>query len=222
VNEVKLLDAGGVVSDIVPHVRFDILDYNRLRTGMERRKRKDGKKKWWSADQRLQAAATYVMLGTMTETALATGIPLPTLKAWKNLPWWKDLISQVRRDDLDKASSNIQRVIEKAVKATEERLDNGNFVFDQKTGKIVRIPVNIKDALKVTTELMTKQDKLLEREEQKETQEATVDRLTKLAEELAKFAKTKPVEALEGVVTNSEVLPLPTPTPSPENLSKVG
>jgi hypothetical protein len=165
---------------------------------MERKKRKDGKKKWWSADQRLQAAATYVMLGTTTETSLVTGIPLPTLKAWKTLPWWKDMVEQVRSDDLDLTSSSIQRVMKKALTIVEDRLDNGNFVLDQKTGRVIRVGVNLKDSLKATTELMAKQEALLNSQVHKQTQEATVDRLTKLAEELAKFAKAKPVPAIEG------------------------
>jgi hypothetical protein len=165
---------------------------------MERRKRKDGKKKWWSADQRLQAAATYVMLGSAVDTSLATGIPLPTLKSWKHLPWWKDMVQQVRSDDLDLTSSSIQRVMKKALTIVEDRLDNGNFVLDQKTGKVIRVGVNLKDSLKATTELMAKQEALIDRERNKETQAATVDRLTKLAEELAKFAKAKPVPAIEG------------------------
>jgi hypothetical protein len=165
---------------------------------MERRKRKDGKKKWWSNDQRLQAAATYVMLGSWSETALATGIPLVTLKSWRHLPWWKDMLTQVRSDDLDTSSAHIQKVIKKAMLATEDRIDNGNFVFDQKTGKVVRIPCNLKDTLKAATDLMTRQDKMRLEESKKESTEGTIDRLTKLAEELSKFAKAKPVPSLEG------------------------
>ena len=41
------------------------------------------KKGQWTRNQKLQAVSTYLMLGNMAQTAIVTGIPLPTLKLWK-------------------------------------------------------------------------------------------------------------------------------------------
>jgi hypothetical protein len=87
--------------------------------------------------------------------------------------------------------SNLKRVINKALKATEERLDMGDAQFDQKTGEIVRIPVKAHVALKITTDLMTKQQKLLDNPVKEEVERTIDDRLLKLSEEFARFANMK-------------------------------
>lgn len=149
------------------------------------------KKSVWSQNQRLQAVSTYLMLGNMAETAVVTGIPLPTLKTWKTTDWFKEYALQLQSEDIQQMDSNLKRVINKALKATEERLDMGDAQFDQKTGEIIRIPVKAHVALKITTDLMTKQQKLNDKPVEKELEKTIDDRLLKLSEEFARFANAK-------------------------------
>jgi len=160
---------------------------------MQRRASKDKryKKSVWSQNQRLQAVSTYLMLGNMSETAIVTGIPLPTLKLWKQTDWFKEYSLQLQTEDVQQMDSNLKRVINKALKATEDRLDLGDAQFDQKTGEIVRVPVKAHVALKITTELLTKQQKLNENPIKEELEKTIDDRLLKLSEEFAKFASNK-------------------------------
>ena len=67
---------------------------------MQRRTSRDKryKKSVWSQNQKLQAVSTYLMLGNMAETAIVTGIPLPTLKLWKQMDWFKEFRSYHRKD----------------------------------------------------------------------------------------------------------------------------
>ena len=149
------------------------------------------KKSVWSQNQRLQAVSTYLMLGNMAETAVVTGIPLPTLKTWKTTDWFKEYALQLQSEDIQQMDSNLKRVINKALKATEERLDMGDAQFDQKTGDIVRIPVKAHVALKITTDLMARQQKLLDNPVKEEVEKTIDDRLLKLSEEFARFANMK-------------------------------
>ena len=149
------------------------------------------KKSVWSQNQRLQAVSTYLMLGNMAETAVVTGIPLPTLKTWNTTDWFKEYCLQLQSEDVQQMDSNLKRVINKALKATEERLDVGDAQFDQKTGEIIRIPVKAHVALKITTDLMTKQQKLTDKPVEKELEKTIDDRLLKLSEEFARFANAK-------------------------------
>ena len=87
--------------------------------------------------------------------------------------------------------ANLKRIIGKALKATEDRLDLGDAQFDQKTGDIIRIPVKAHVALKISTELLTKQQKLYENPVREEVEKTIDDRLLKLSEEFAKFASNK-------------------------------
>jgi hypothetical protein len=131
------------------------------------------------------------MLGNMAETAVVTGIPLPTLKTWKTTDWFKEYCLQLQSEDVQQMDSNLKRVISKALKATEERLDIGDAQFDQKTGDIVRVPVKAHVALKITTDLIARQQKLLENPIKEEVEKTIDDRLLKLSEEFARFANAK-------------------------------
>jgi transposase-like protein len=159
------------------------------------------KKSIWTQEQKLQAVSTYLMLGNMSETALITGVSLNTLKMWKNTDWFKEYALQLQTEDVQQMSSTLRKVIDKALKAVENRLDVGDAQFDQKTGDIIRIPIKAHVALKITTDLMTKQQKLYENPA-KEQVEKTIDaRLLKLSEEFARFATAKrntiDIEAIE-------------------------
>ena len=159
------------------------------------------KKSIWTQNQKLQAVSTYLMLGNMTETALVTGISLNTLKLWKSTDWFKEYALQLQTEDVQQMSSNLKKVIDKALKAVEDRLDLGDAQFDQKTGDIIRIPVKAHVALKITTDLMTKQQKLYENPVKEQVERTIDDRLLKLSEEFARFATAKrntvDIEAIE-------------------------
>jgi phosphoribosylformylglycinamidine (FGAM) synthase PurS component len=131
------------------------------------------------------------MLGNLAETAVVTGVPLPTLKMWKTTDWFKEYALQLQSEDVQQMSSSMKKVIDKALKAVEDRLDLGDAQFDQRTGGIVRVPVKAHVALKITTDLMTKQEKLLANPVKEQVEKTIDDRLLKLSEEFAKFASGK-------------------------------
>lgn len=160
---------------------------------MHRSKARDRryKKAQWSQNQKLQAVSTYLMLGNMAETAVVTGIPLQTLKVWKTTDWFKEFSLQLKTEDVQQMDSNLKRIINKALKATEDRIDFGDAQFDQKTGDIVRVPIKAHVALKISTELLSKQQKLDEKPIKEEINKTIDDRLLKLSEEFAKFASKK-------------------------------
>jgi hypothetical protein len=127
----------------------------------------------------------------MPQTAIVTGIPLPTLKSWKCADWFKEFALQLKTEDIQQLDSNLKRIVNKALKATEDRIDFGDAQFDQRTGDIIRIPIKAHVALKISTELLTKQQKLTENPIKEEVEKTIDDRLLKLSEEFAKFASKK-------------------------------
>ena len=175
---------------------------------LKRRKSKTPgyKKAQWTQNQRLQVVSTYLMLGNMVETALVTGVPLPTIRTWKYQPWFKEASLQLKTEDVQQLDSNLKRIIDKSLKAVEDRIDLGDAQYDQKTGEIVRIPVKAHVALKISTDLIDKRIKLDE-QPQKQQMEVTInDRLLKLSEEFAKFAKNK-FEHTQVVDVEAKVIP---------------
>jgi hypothetical protein len=139
------------------------------------------------------------MLGNMAETAIVTGIPHQTLKVWKTTDWFKEYSLQLQTEDIQKMDGKLKRIVDKALKAVEDRLDLGDAQFDQKTGLITRVPVKAHVALKITSELMTKQDKLHSNPIKEEVERTIDDRLAKLSEEFARFASMKTID-VEGHV----------------------
>ena len=152
---------------------------------------------WWGKDQRLQAAACYVMLGNMREVAAATGISYNTLNSWKTTDWWKDLILQIRDEDVAQLDAKLQKIVGIALSTVEDRLNKGDYQYDPKTGKPVRIPVKAQIALKVTTDLLARQEKIRSAPVRAEIEKTIDARLSKLAEEFHRFAKggTKTINA---------------------------
>ena len=138
----------------------------------------------------------------MTETALVTGVPLPTLKLWKQQEWFKEYCLQLQAEDVQQMDSNLKRVVDKALKTVEDRLDLGDAQFDQKTGEIVRVPVKAHVALKITTDLLSKQEKIREAPLKEELEKTIDDRLLKLSEEFARFASQKPIDVVAKEITN--------------------
>lgn len=175
---------------------------------MKRPKSRDRryKKSIWTQNQKLQAVSTYLMLGNLVETAVVTGVPLPTLKLWKTTDWFKEYALQLQSEDVQQMSSNLKRVVEKSLKAVEDRLDLGDAQFDQRTGSIVRVPVKAHVALKISTELMAKQQKLLDNPVKEEIEKTIDDRLLKLSEEFARFAGPKMAKGIPIDVEVKEVV----------------
>lgn len=160
---------------------------------MKRPKAKDKRytKAMWSPNQRLQVVSTWLMLGNMAETAIVTGVPIQTCKSWKTSDWFKDACLQLQQEDLQQTSAKIKRIVEKALKSVEDRLDLGDAQYDQRTGAIVRVPVKAHVALKISTELLARQDKIDNAPLKNEVEKTIDDRLLKLSEEFSKFASKK-------------------------------
>jgi len=96
--------------------------------------------------------------------------------------------------------SNLKRVVDKALKAVEDRIDYGDAVFDQKTGAIVKLPIKANVALKISTELLTKQEKINNAPVREELEKTIDQRLLKLSEEFARFAGMKKIDVQGNIV----------------------
>jgi hypothetical protein len=156
----------------------------------------------WPPAKKREVAETYALTGSVLETAAITKVPANTVRFWKDSVWFQELMRETSREELFEVATKAHTVMKKALKASEDRLDNGNYILNQKTGLMERIPPPLKDTVRATTDLMGKREKLLQAASEQKTED-TVDRLSKLAEELARFAQAKAVPAIEGQVIES-------------------
>ena len=140
----------------------------------------------WSDGQKLEAVQTFLMLGSVRMTATVLKIPEITLKVWRASSWWKDLESELKIQDELQLSTRLKKIAEKSFEAVEDRLVHGNYVFDQKTGKLVRIPVSLKEAHKVAVDSIKQKDMIGMRQVEKANDGQIENKLIELA---AKFAE---------------------------------
>ncbi len=151
----------------------------------------DAKGKHWSDSQKLEAVQTYLMLGSTRMVSAALKIPEVTIKIWRSSAWWKDLESELKIQDELQLSTRLKKIAEKSFAAVEDRLEHGNFVFDQKTGKIRRIPVNLKDAHKVALESIQQQELIANKHVEVANDGQILNKLEQLAAKFAEMATDK-------------------------------
>jgi hypothetical protein len=161
-------------------------------------KKKAGTPGWWSDKERLQAVSAYVVLGKVTLVAATTGIPEDTLRKWKMASWWKEAEDEIRRSNKIELSGKLSRIVDATLVQLEDRVANGDYFYNPKTGKFDRKPINASQASKITNDLVDK-TLLLEKTATQEriTEEGLDLRLKKLRDEMVRFAKAKTIEGVK-------------------------
>jgi hypothetical protein len=152
--------------------------------------------KGWSDKQKMEAIQSYLVLGNLALTSRILNIPDCTLKVWKRSEWWKDAVEEIRTQERIELSAKMKNIVNAGLEVVADRMANGDFQYDQKTGEVIRKPVNMKDAHKVATDLQMRQEALQKATDgvSDTTSEAGVeDKLLKLADKFAEMA-TKKIE----------------------------
>jgi hypothetical protein len=145
----------------------------------------------WPPAKRTEAVTTYLATGTLAMTSAITTVPVRTLRAWKRSAWWKEAIEELMYEDNIKVSAKLDKVLTRSLAAVEDRLENGEYMYDPRTGKIKRIPPKLRDVYKVTSDLVDKKQALLKMHaKEHDTAEKQVigDHLAQLALAFTKMA----------------------------------
>lgn len=157
----------------------------------------------WSQEARIAAVSQYLVLGNMALVSSVTKIPHQLLRAWKGQVWWSEIESQIRATENLQMDSKLTKIVDKSLDAVMDRLENGEFVYNQKTGQVIRKQVNMKDAAKVTVDMITKRELLRGNATARtETNQVSVeDQLKALALEFSKWQlpKEAPMEVIDVV-----------------------
>lgn len=156
----------------------------------------------WSDSQKIEAVQTYLALGKITLAAAVLKIPEVTLRNWKSKQWWKDIEQELRVQDDLVLSSRLQNLINKSLETVQDRLENGDFIYDNRTGKLVRKPVAMREAHRVAMDMVDKREHLINKVPATQTVDAVEDKLNKLAEKFAQIAQgiNRPVIEVTDVI----------------------
>lgn len=155
-------------------------------------KTKPGQPGYWKEAKKIEAVTTYLALGNLAETSRVINVPIPTLKDWKTQDWWKTYVEDIQSESNVATDKKISKIIDKALDLLVDRMDEGNYQYDQARGKLVKVPLNAQDLNKVATALFDKRQLIRKQPTSIKTNpENTEARLLKLAKEFAKFVGNK-------------------------------
>lgn len=160
--------------------------------------------KHWSDKQKADAVNSYLLLGNLALTSRLLSIPEVTLRVWKAQTWWKDAVAEAKATEKIELSARIKKLVDASLTVVADRLEHGDFQFDQKTGQVVRKPVNMKDAHKVAIDMQNQRDIIEKSEKVEQTEEHVEDKLLKLAEKFADMA-TKKIEQQNNISRTVDV-----------------
>lgn len=164
--------------------------------------RKHKKYATWPIEKKIEVVSQYLVLGNMSLVSAVTGVNHQLIREWKGQPWWKEVEAQVRATENLQMDNKLSKIVDKSLDAVLDRVENGDFVYDNKSGQIKRKPVNMRDVAKVSVDLLSKRELLRgNATERKEvTQVSVADQLKELALEFARWQKPQqPLELVERI-----------------------
>lgn len=157
--------------------------------------------KHWSDSQKIEAVTTYLALGNLVLTSNVLKIPEMTLRGWKQKDWWKQIADELAVQEDLQLSTRLKNIIETTISATEDRIKNGDWFYNNKDGVLQRKPVGLKDVHKVTMDFIDKREHLANKTPTSVALEAVDERLKKLAEKFEQIANSRaPVEVTDVII----------------------
>lgn len=157
------------------------------------RGRKAGRRDHYSEKEKLNAVCVFAVAGNSRRVAEITKIPEATIRAWKSTEWWADAMSRIITEQDEELNSKLTKLVDKAVDEVNDRLENGNYIYNPKLDKLVRKPVDAKE-LAIVTAISIDKRQLLRGQPTSRTETISQDeRLKKLSAQFKSFAQAKEV-----------------------------
>lgn len=151
-------------------------------------------KEYWPDEAKEMAVAHYALTGSLSRVSDITSVPLRTLKNWRTEQWWQDMLDRVRIEGDEELDAKFTGIIDKAMEQINDRLQNGDFIYDTKKGELVRKPIGTRDAATVTSLMIDKRQLLRGAPTSRTERVSTNDTLNALAEQFMKFAKASEIK----------------------------
>ena len=152
-------------------------------------KTKAGELGHWKESKRIEAITTYLSTGNLTETGRMTGVPLKTLEQWKKSDWWKEMEKRIRSDEDQQMDAKLTKIIDKTLEKLVDSIENGEHIYDQRTGQVKRMPAKMRDLNNAFNTILDKRQLIRRQPTKIIEQTTTAAQLQNLAESFAKFVQ---------------------------------
>lgn len=145
----------------------------------------------WAAKKKEEVIAIWLATGSVKEASVQANVPYNTVASWKQEQWWKDRIRQIHQEADDKMDIKLTKAMEKALDGLLDRVQNGEMVYDPRTGKIRNVPAKLRDINMAFTSLMDKRQLLRKQPTKIIEQTSTAQQLQQLADHFSAFVNGK-------------------------------
>lgn len=154
----------------------------------------------YSDKEKMEAACAFAVTGNSRRTAELTNIAEGTIRSWKTTEWWNEIQARIIKEQDEELDTKLTKLIDKAVGEVNDRLEDGDFVYNPKLDKLIRKPVNAKD-LAITSAVLVDKRQLLRGQPTTRVEKVSQDEtLLKLAAEFQKFSKAKTIEQSSNII----------------------
>jgi hypothetical protein len=162
--------------------------------GRQKRQAGSPDKIQWTEKEKLNCVCVFSVCGNSRRTSELTHIPEATIRTWKQTDWWQELSERIVQEADEQLDTKLTSIVDKAVEALNDRLENGEEVYDIRSGKIIKKTVGAKDSAFIFATAVDKRQ-LLRGKATSRVEKVTVDtRLNRLAEQFKAFTNTKTIE----------------------------
>lgn len=145
---------------------------------------------WYPDSTKQDAVKLWLTSGSLKQVSTSMNVPYDTLKSWRASKWWAELALEIRTEGHLALSHKMQKLADKAMEVTLDRLQNGDAVYNQKTGEITTKPVSMRDAHQVAVSFQDRAIKLASAPQDEAAQIQVQDRLQAIADAFAKMIKS--------------------------------
>jgi hypothetical protein len=114
----------------------------------------------WNIEKKLEVVGQWLIMGNMKLVAATSGVDYNLIRKWKGQPWWPEMVAELRATQNIEMDTKITDIIQKSLDATYDRVVNGDYVYDPRTGQVLRRPAPLKDVHRVAADLLQRREML--------------------------------------------------------------
>jgi hypothetical protein len=151
---------------------------------------------WYSDAKKMEVCCAFAVTGNSRRVSEITKVPEGTIRMWKQTEWWQDIMSRIRQEHNEELDTKLTKLVDKAMDKINDRLENGDYVYNAKADKLIRKPVGARDLSTITATAIDKRQLLRGEPTSRVQRVSENEKLVRLAEEFKKFAQAKEVESV--------------------------
>ena len=147
----------------------------------------------YTEEQKLSAVCAFAVCGNSRRVAETTGISEATIRSWKQTEWWYEANERILKEEDEELDTKLTSLLNKAVENINDRLENGDFIYDVKRAALVRRPMSGRDTAVVTAITLDKRQLLRGQPTSRVEKVSQDERLLRLAKQFKEFSSAKEV-----------------------------